>query len=54
MKAKKKQGIRLYLDTDSYRELLRQVADKESLETPAEYAAQLLQSAISERRTSPT
>ncbi|MDX1757236.1 MAG: hypothetical protein R3175_14360 [Marinobacter sp.] len=51
MSTKKKQSMRLYIDTDAYRELLRQAANKETLKTPAEYAADLLNSAIEQRRT---
>ncbi|MEA1080763.1 hypothetical protein [Marinobacter qingdaonensis] len=53
MKTKRKQGMRLYLDTDTYREMLRQVASQETIKTPAEYAAQVLESAIQSRGQTP-
>ncbi|MCG8517510.1 MAG: hypothetical protein MI794_05915 [Pseudomonadales bacterium] len=53
MSTKKKQSMRLYIDTDSYRELLRQASEQQTLKTPAEYAADLLNSAIDQRRLQP-
>jgi len=53
MKTKRKQGMRLYLDTDTYREMLRQVASQETIKTPAEYAAQVLEESIQARGHAP-
>ena len=44
--SRRKQSVRLYLDADDYRELLKQAAETESLRTPSDYAAGLLAEAL--------
>ncbi|WP_077528624.1 hypothetical protein [Vreelandella utahensis] len=40
--SRRKQSVRLYLDVDTYRQLLVQAANTQDVKTPSDYAAQLL------------
>lgn len=44
--SRRKQSVRLYLDVDTYRQLLVQAANTQDVKTPSDYAAQLLAEAL--------